>query len=79
MASALWLMGFAIGIAFGVACVWVLIDAVRLVRRIWDFVGEAHARARPMPAEPVTPLPRRTRPPRGPETARRAARRRLAA
>jgi hypothetical protein len=79
MASALWLMGFAIGIAFSIACIWVLIDAVRLVRRVWDFIGEAHARARPMQPEPVTPLPRRTRPPRRPATERRTARRRLAA
>ena len=79
MALALWLMGFAIGIAFSVACIWVLIDAVRLVRRVWDYIGEAHERARPMQPEPVTPLPRRTRPPRRPVPERRTARRRIAA
>jgi hypothetical protein len=79
MASALWLMGFAIGIAFGVACLWVLIDVVRAVRTAWGFVVEAHANARPQQPEPVTPLPLRTRPARRPASERRAARRRLAA
>ena len=78
MASALWLMGFAIGIAFGVACVWVLIDVVRSLRAGWSFVVEAHAKARPQQPEPVAPLPLRTRPAR-PASERRAARRRLAA
>ena len=55
------------------------IDAVRLVRRVWDYIGEAHARARPMQPEPVTPLPRRTRPPRRPVPERRTARSRIAA
>jgi hypothetical protein len=79
MASALWLMGFAIGIAFGVACAWVLIDAVRLLRVGWGLVVEAHAKARPPQPEPVAPLPLRTRPARRPAAERRAARRRLAA
>jgi hypothetical protein len=80
MASALWVVGFAIGIAFGVACLSLLIDAVRSFRRAWGFVAAAHASARPPQPEPVTPLPRRTRPPRRrPATARRGERRRLAA
>jgi hypothetical protein len=78
MASALWLVGFAIGIAFGVACIWVLIDVVRSLRAAWGFVVEAHAKARPQQPEPVAPLPLRTRPAR-PASERRAARRRLAA
>ena len=79
MASALWLMGFAIGIAFGVACVWVLIDVVRLLRAAWGHVVEAHDKARPPQPGPVAPLPLRTRPVRRPASERRAARRRLAA
>jgi hypothetical protein len=79
MASALWLMGYAIGIAFGVACVWVLIDVVRLLRTGWGLVVEAHAKARPPQPGPVAPLPLRTRPARRPASERRAARRRLAA
>ena len=79
MASALWLVGFGIGIAFGVACVWVLIDVVRSLRAAWGFVVEAHAKARPQQPEPVAPLPLRTRPARRPASERRAARRRLAA
>jgi hypothetical protein len=79
MASALWLVGFGIGIAFGVACLWVLIDVVRALRLAWGFVAEAHAKARPPQPEPVTPLPLRTRPARRPASERRAARRRLAA
>ena len=79
MASALWVVGFAIGIAFGAACVWVLLDAARLLPRAWGFVAAAHERARPPQPGPVAPLPRRTRPPRRPATAQRAARRRLAA
>jgi hypothetical protein len=79
MASALWLMGFAIGIAFGVACVWVLIDVVRSLRAGWSFVVEAHAKARPPQPGPVAPLPLRTRPARRPASERRAERRRLAA
>jgi hypothetical protein len=79
MASALWLMGYAIGIAFGVACVWVLIDVIRLLRAGWGFVVEAHAKARPPQPESVAPLPLRTRPARRPASERRAARRRLAA
>ena len=79
MASALWLLGFAIGIAFGVACLWVLLDVVRLIRAGWRFVLKQHAKARPPQAEPVGPLPVRTRPERRPVRDRRAARRRLAA
>jgi hypothetical protein len=79
MASALWLVGFAIGIAFGVACVWVLLDVVRSVRAAWRFVVEAHAKARPQQPEPIAPLPLRTRPARRPASERRAARRRIAA
>ena len=45
MASALWLLGFAIGIAFGVACLWVLLDVVRLIRAGWRFVLKQHAKA----------------------------------
>jgi hypothetical protein len=79
MASALWLLGFGIGIAFGVACVWVLLDAVRAARRAWSFVVEQHAKAQPPQAEPAGPLPLRTRPARRPAADRRRARRRLAA
>ena len=81
MASALWLLGFAIGIAFGVACVWVLIDVVRGLRAAWAFVVEQHAKARPPQPELAGPLPLRTRNARRarPATERRTARRRLAA
>jgi hypothetical protein len=79
MASALWLVGFGTGIAFGVACIWVLIDVVRSLRAAWGFIVEAHAKARPQQPEPVTPLPLRTRPARRPASQRREARRRLAA
>ena len=81
MASALWLLGFAIGIAFGVACVWVVIDVARGVRAVWAFVAEQHAKARPPQPEPAGPLPLRTRAARRPRPAtdRSAARRRLAA
>jgi hypothetical protein len=79
MASALWLVGFAIGIVFGVACLWVLLDVVRSLRVAWGFVVEARAKARPPQPGPVAPLPLRTRPARRPASERRAGRRRLAA
>ena len=79
MASALWVVGFAIGIAFGVACLWVLLDVVRTLRAAWGFVVEAHAKARPPQPGLVAPLPLRTSPARRPVSERRAARRRLAA
>jgi hypothetical protein len=79
MASALWLTGFLIGIAFSVACLFVLVDIVRSLRAAWGFVVEQHAKARPPQPGPVAPLPVRTRPARSPATARREARRRLAA
>jgi hypothetical protein len=79
MASALWLTGFVIGIAFSAACLLVLVDVVRSLRAAWGFVAEQHAKARPPQPEPATPLPVRTRAARRPATARRGARRRLAA
>jgi hypothetical protein len=79
MASALWVTGFAIGIAFGVACLWVLIEVARSLRSAWGFVVDQHAKARPPQPGPVAPLPMRTRPARRPATSRRAERRRLAA
>jgi hypothetical protein len=79
MASALWVTGFAIGIAFGIACLWVLIEVARSLRAAWGFVVEQHAKARPPQRGPVAPLPERTRPVRRPASSRRAERRRLAA
>jgi hypothetical protein len=79
MASALWVTGFAIGIAFGVACLWVLIEVARSLRSAWGFVVDQHDKARPPKPGPLKPLPELTRPARRPASARRAERRRLAA
>src|SRR5262249_39751079 len=59
LASAPLLAGLPIGVAFCLSLLWLVADAVQLVRMVWAAVGAARAEAQEAQRAAATPLPRR--------------------